>query len=149
MITGLSHIGLSVVDLDRSIRFYQEAFGLELIDQRTFGEQADERYERVLGLPDARGKVATLRSGHLEIELFEFEHPRPRPKDPNCPVSDHGLSHFCIEVRDLDSEYARLKTLGARFHCPPQHFPGEANVTYARDPDGNVFELLENLGALR
>jgi hypothetical protein len=31
-----------------------------------------------------------------------------------------------------------------RFHCPPQNL-GESRVTYGRDPDGNVIELLESL----
>lgn len=59
------------------------------------------------------------------------------------PVCDHGITHFCLQVKDVRGEYARLKAAGILFHCPPQEFAGEAVVTYGRDPDGNVFELLQ------
>lgn len=54
-----------------------------------------------------------------------------------------GITHFCVEVSDIESEYERLKAAGASFHCPPLDFSGEAMATYGRDPDGNVFELLQ------
>ena len=78
----------------------------------------------------------------MQFELFECQQPSPKHGDPKRPVSDHGITHFCIEVSDIDSEYQRLSAAGVPFHCPPLNF-GTAKATYGRDPDGNVFELLE------
>jgi hypothetical protein len=89
--------------------------------------------------------VASLERGDLRIELFEFSFPIPKPNAPNRPVCDQGITHFCVEVLEIEQEYQRLRQLGAQFHCEPQVFPGEAVVTYGRDPDGNVFELLQFL----
>ena len=140
MIKGMNHVGISVVDLDRSIRFYRELFDMEVVAQANFEGQ---RHEAILALPGTTGRAAMLRAENMQVELFEFARPLPRQKDSRYPVSDHGLSHFCIEVIDIDFEYERLRAAGVNFHCPPVDFSGEAKVTYARDPDGNVFELLE------
>jgi catechol 2,3-dioxygenase-like lactoylglutathione lyase family enzyme len=139
MIKGCEHVGISVASLDRSIAFYRDVLGMELLIEAPFG---GERYETILGLRGAGGKVALLRLGDFQVELFEFASPPPRSVDPNRPVCDHGITHFCLRVTDIDAEYARLKAAGVAFHCPPQDFAG-ALATYGRDPDGNVFELLE------
>jgi glyoxylase I family protein len=86
-----------------------------------------------------------LRGHGVELELFEFRHPVPKPADLSRPVCDQGITHFCVAVNDIDREYERLKAAGATFHCAPQKLAAEATVTYGRDPDGNVFELLEDL----
>ncbi|HJP36347.1 MAG TPA: VOC family protein, partial [Gammaproteobacteria bacterium] len=63
------------------------------------------------------------------------------------PVCDHGITHLCLQVSDIDAEYERLKAAGMVFHCPPQAVGDAIHATYGRDPDGNVVELLEISGA--
>jgi len=140
VIRGLGHVGISVVNIGRSVDFYQKCLGMELVVQTTF---EGARYEQVLGLKGAKGKVALLKAGEMQVELFEFSEPCPRALDPKRPVCDHGITHFCVEVTDIEGEYERLKEAGVSFHCPPVDFGGIARATYARDPDGNVFELRE------
>jgi len=140
MIKGLEHVGISVANLERSIQFYRDLLGMHVVEQDGF---QGELYERILALSGAKGKVALLKTTNMQIELFEFERPQPKPGDPERPVCDQGITHFCIEVTDIDAVYARLKAAGVPFHCPPLRFPGEAAATYGRDPDGNVFELLQ------
>jgi catechol 2,3-dioxygenase-like lactoylglutathione lyase family enzyme len=89
-----------------------------------------------------------LLAGNLYIEVFEYSSPPGRPSDPERPVSDHGYTHFCIDVTDIDAEYARLTAAGMRFHTPPpaaSDMGGRIRATYGRDPDGNVIELQEIL----
>jgi glyoxylase I family protein len=144
MIKGMNHVGISVSSLDRSIHFYGEAFGMELAGQSTFdARKYDGKYEAILGLKGSTGKVAALIRGSMQLELFEFSYPAPKRSIADRPVCDHGITHFCVEVSDIDREYERLLALGASFHCPPQKIAGLAAATYGRDPDGNVFELLE------
>jgi catechol 2,3-dioxygenase-like lactoylglutathione lyase family enzyme len=136
----MNHIGLSVSDLDRAIGFYRDLLGMSFVGRDTFG---GEKYETIMGLNDAKGKVALLRLGNLQIEMFEFESPSVKVSDRVRPVCDHGISHFCLEVTDIHAEHARLAAAGVIFHCAPLSFSGNAIATYGRDPDGNVFELLE------
>jgi catechol 2,3-dioxygenase-like lactoylglutathione lyase family enzyme len=83
-----------------------------------------------------------LRLGEVCIELFEFKSPTPATKPNDYPASDHGISHFCFIVEDLNAEYTRLSATGMRFHSQPKLFNGAWSV-YARDPDGNIIELIE------
>ena len=140
MIRALNHVGVSVASLARSIPFYRDLLGMEVIREREF---SGDPYEKILGLIGARGKLAILQAGTMRIELFEFFHPTPKPAEHLRPVCDHGITHFCIEVSDVEQEYERLSGAGVSFHCPPIEFSGVAKATYGRDPDGNVFELLE------
>jgi catechol 2,3-dioxygenase-like lactoylglutathione lyase family enzyme len=141
MIAGLNHVGISVADLDRAVAFYRDAFGMELVAQRTFEGEQDAA---IMALPGARGRVALLRAANLQIELFEFAQPAPRPQPTTRPVCDHGITHFCVVVADVERDYARLTAAGVRFHCPPVTFArARAKATYGRDPDGNVFELVQ------
>jgi catechol 2,3-dioxygenase-like lactoylglutathione lyase family enzyme len=142
MIKGLNHVGISVEDLERSVVFYRDLLGMQVVVRTTF---EGEHYERILQLKGAKGSVALLRRENFQVELFEFAEPTPRRAAPTYPVCDHRITHFCLEVSDLDGEYARLKAAGVSFHCPPLQFFGGAKATYGRDPDGNVFELLEML----
>jgi catechol 2,3-dioxygenase-like lactoylglutathione lyase family enzyme len=140
MIERFVHVGISVSSLERSVAFYRDLFGMEVLRQKPF---SGEVHENIIGLPGAYGKVAILQKETMQLELFEFEHPRPEPLDPNRPACNHGITHFCVQVNDLEAEYARLKAAGVRFHCPPQNYQGRLKATYGRDPDGNIFELLE------
>jgi catechol 2,3-dioxygenase-like lactoylglutathione lyase family enzyme len=143
MIKRVNHIGMSVRDLDRSIAFYCDLLDMELvIAPIPFGGPI---YETIMDIRGAAGKVAVLRKAGVEIELFEFSTPPPQPSSGDRQVCEHGISHFCLEVFDIESEYERLKAAGVVFHCSPQNFRDVALATYARDPDGNVFELLELL----
>ena len=142
MIKGMNHVGISVASLDRSIRFYRDVLGMEMISQRTF---EGGQYEAILALGGASGRVALLKAQNMQLELFEFSRPAPAPGVPNRPVCDHGITHFCVEVSDVEGEYERMKSAGVVFHCPPVEFFCAAKAAYARDPDGNAFELLELL----
>ena len=53
-------------------------------------------------------------------------------------------THFCMAVSDIEQEYARLVAAGVRFQCPPLKFDGVGWATHGRDPDGNIFELIES-----
>jgi catechol 2,3-dioxygenase-like lactoylglutathione lyase family enzyme len=140
MVKRLSHVGISVANLDRSIEFYCKGLGMDIVEQGAF---AGDNYENILRLAGARGKTAMLKAHTLQLELFEFTHPVPRASDPARPVCDHGITHFCIEVDDIVKAYAQLIAAGGSFHCGPIEFIGVGLATYGRDPDGNVFELLE------
>jgi catechol 2,3-dioxygenase-like lactoylglutathione lyase family enzyme len=93
-------------------------------------------------LRETAGRVVILRCGNAMLELFEYTTPTPTPADPARRLCDHGLTHLCLDVDDLDAEFRRLSAAGVEFHCPPVDY-GSVKCTYLRDPDGNVVELQE------
>lgn len=140
MIRRLEHVGISVADLGRSIAFYRDLLGLEVVFRDRF---EGSRYAMLLGFDRVSGTVALLEKGNIRIELFEFADPEPRCGKADRPVCDHGITHFCLAVENIEGEYDRLSAAGTRFHGPPVTFPGVGKAAYGRDPDGNVFELIE------
>lgn len=140
-IKGVNHIGISVSDMTQSIHFYRDLIGLELLGGKA-GRFEGEIYDQIFQLKSSRGKIAALQAGSIMVELFEFEHPLGQKSDPRFEVNHHRINHISFAVTDIESEYKRLKDAGVYFHCPPQS-AGPATATYGRDPDGNVFELLE------
>jgi catechol-2,3-dioxygenase len=101
-------------------------------------------YDAIMGLKGTQGRIAVLRTGTFEIELLEFKRPATRPVEPDRHVSDQGISHFAIHVRDIAGLSARLKAAGVRFHSALVHFPSCATTAvYFCDPDGNFIEMLQ------
>lgn len=141
MIKGFHHLAISVTDMARSLAFYQQMFEMEQVCA-PFPFSGD-KHERVLALPGVVGRMAVLAKDGFFLELFEFDHPQPASKDPNYPVADHGLTHFGVVVENIEATYQKLADAGVRFHSPVTQFPGGMKAAYGRDPDGNVFELLE------
>ena len=145
MITGIHHVAISTANIDRLIGFYRDIIGFQLVSEHSW-QKGTKRNDGIIGLKDTAARAAMLRGGNCFLEIFQFESPQGRPVDPNRPACDHGYTHFCLTVTGIDEEYERLKKAGVRFHCPPsaaENFGMRA--TYARDPDGNIFELLEIL----
>jgi catechol 2,3-dioxygenase-like lactoylglutathione lyase family enzyme len=135
-----NHIGISVTDIERSIAFYRDMFGMEqLCDVFPFG---GEQYEAIMDIPGVTGRMCMIGKGALNLELFEFD--GSKAKDPEYPVSDRGISHFGFEVEDIAATYDKLRAAGTRIHSPVITFnQGSMKAAYCRDPDGNVFEILE------
>jgi catechol 2,3-dioxygenase-like lactoylglutathione lyase family enzyme len=141
MLMGFHHAAISTPDLDRFIEFYRDALGCEVA--WTFGWNApSDRADALTGLEGSAARAAMLKLGNSFLEVFEFESPPPKSPDFPRPVNDHGITHICIQVQDIHAEYKRLLAAGMEFHCPPQA-QDSGFLTYGRDPDGNVVELLE------
>ncbi len=141
MITGISHVGISVANLERSIGFYRDVLGMQVIQEV---RMRGANYDAIMGLEGTEGRIAVLRTGNLEIELLEFQRPPSRPLEPGRHVSDQGISHFAVHVEDLDGLHGRLKAAGVHVHSAPVYFASCATTAlYFCDPDGNYIELLE------
>lgn len=145
MILGLHHTAIATLDIERLSRFYIDLFGLKkIVDDSWKNAPA---LDDIVGLKNSSAHFMLLSAGNQVLELFEFASPKPKPGDPNRPVSDCGFTHVCFAVTDIQAEYERLSRAGMRFHAPPI-LAAERPLcaTYGRDPDGNVVELLEIRG---
>ncbi|GAA1968256.1 VOC family protein [Nocardioides panacihumi] len=118
----LNHAVLFVADLERSVAFYEKAFGMTVMAREPRANAA------FLRLP---------RSGnHHDLGLFGVGAQPPRPR------GSIGLYHLAWQVDTIDElEQARLTLaeLGA-FTGESSH--GATKSVYAADPDGNEFEVM-------
>ena len=135
------HVGISVTDIHRSIAFYRDVLGMTLAMEPM--EISGETISMVNGLKDVKVLTCHMMAGDCSLELFEYASPASNPKDPNYSVADRGISHFGVFVDDILGLYESCSAAGVVFHCPVQTFPSGMMATYGRDPDGNVFELLQ------
>jgi len=141
MIRGIHHVAISTPNLQRIVDFYTNVIGAEQVYDGGW-EAGSDVIDTIVGLKKSHAKQAMLRLGNAYLEFFEYVTPAGKPKDPAYGVNDHGYTHFCLDVQDIDAEYQRLLAAGVAFNCPPPDFPGGAiRATYGRDPDGNVIEL--------
>jgi len=141
MIFGLHHAAISTPNLKRALDFYCGLLGFEKVYE--FSWQKSGKPNVTLETDDTAGRAVVLKSGHGFLELFEFDYPTPKAADPHRPVIDHGITHLCLQVRNLPLEYERLSKAGMRFHSEPQGQEIGSLYVYGRDPDGNVVELME------
>lgn len=142
MIRGMHHISLSTTDLDRFVHFYRDLLGVQL-DRISPLEPGFEAFETVVGLREVSGRVAQFNLGNMNMEVFCYDNPTPRPGERR-PACDAGIRHIAFDVKDIDAEYERLKAAGVDFISPPQRIePGKCASCYFYDPDGNILELQE------
>ena len=93
----ISHIGVAVSDLDRSIQLYRDVLGLELVD--------------VEEVPDQQVRVALFRVGESRVELLGATSPRS-PVARFLERHGEGVHHVAYEVEDLGATLQVLQGQG-------------------------------------
>lgn len=119
--TRIGHVHLKVSDLERSVRFYRDVMGFDLVTR--LGDQA-----------------AFLSAGgyHHHIGLNTWQSQGGSPPPPGTT----GLYHFAINYptrRDLAVALKRLLDGGVSIDGASDH--GTHEAIYLHDPDRNGIEL--------
>jgi catechol 2,3-dioxygenase-like lactoylglutathione lyase family enzyme len=135
------HIGISVKDLEESVKFYTEVMQMDL-DYRT--KNKGDIISQIVGVEDADLDVAVVIKSNLRIELLDYKNAEKK-KNIIYPAQDQpGLVHISFLVDDVDKEYARIKSLGFEFNSPPMVARENGpKITYFKGPDNVVVEIFE------
>jgi catechol 2,3-dioxygenase-like lactoylglutathione lyase family enzyme len=146
VITGIHHFSIACSDADRSLAFYRDLFGLQLVSDREV--EAGGFVEKVTGVAGARVRIVHL-SGHgANLELLEYAEPRgdTRAREPNHA----GSAHVCFTTDDLQEVCTSLASQGVKIRSrdgAPVTVVGGPNDggkgLYVEDPDGNAIEIIE------
>jgi lactoylglutathione lyase len=138
------HMGLQVAHLDRSVAFYRDLLGFEIL----FAWNPQAAYVRELvGYPEADIHAAILRlpGSELVLELLEYRNVERSPVDTR--TANPGTAHIAFFVDDLDVLHADLTARGVRsVSAPvtPTIGPNEGGrAVYLIDPDGIRVELIQ------
>jgi len=149
--SDVSHAGLTVSDLDRSIWFYTELLGLEVRRRYVADPEVSQRmWQGTPGLTHLDAVMLRIPKSEQELQLLQ-----PTGDFGECLQAaghplDIGAAHFGLAVDDLEAVVARLgehgfkplsggivrgsgATDGFRAACVP-------------DPDGFVVELIQRSG---
>jgi catechol 2,3-dioxygenase-like lactoylglutathione lyase family enzyme len=144
-ITGFFHAGVTVSDMDESLRFYRDVLGLELLsDGFTGGRSA----ATVWGLEPGKVRIVFLGvpGSDTVIEMFDFSEIERHSASSRPP--DYGAGHICLYVDDAVAVHARA--LEAGYGSRADHVVeitkgphSGAKAVYLKDPDGYHVELYE------
>lgn len=145
-IKGVHHTCITVSDLERSIQFYRDLLGLELVMTEESERSQDDR-SKALGVAGAKVKLALLRAGNARVELIQYVTSTGRPHDRK--VNDTGAMHIAFQVDDIDAVYQRMVERGVVFTSLPVTIPAGPmkgwRWTYFFDPDGVSLEIIQTL----
>lgn len=123
---NVNHIAVIASNIERSIEFYTDVLGCEII-RRVYREERDS------------WKVDLALNGDYLIELFTFPGAPQRPSYPEAL----GLRHLAFTVSDLDTSIQELQAKGVHTEgVRIDPFTGCRCVFFA-DPDGLPIELVE------
>ena len=138
MIKSLGHAGLSVSDMKRSLEFYRDYLGMEVLMELDI---QDDRIARVIGIPGAKCKIVHLQLGDAMLELFEYSEPEGNNIARGMQQCDKGISHIGFEVNDIHRHLKELQEKGCEILGEPVEFRPDVWVAYFRGPDGEVVEF--------
>lgn len=120
------HTCYRILDLDRSIDFYTNKLGMELVRKNPIGSEATNAFLSVPGDPEPR----------LELTL---NHDREQSY-----ALGEGYSHIALAVEDLDEKARQLEEAGGvDFESKPHAMSNGTRLFFLRDPDGYRIEVLE------
>ena len=138
---SFSHVGITVSDFNRAVRFYWEVFGCPLVG---VADTPSERVRTFFGVEaaDPRCKIGWIRvPGGGVLEIFEFNPQQPFTQGPWNRV---GLTHFSINVRGIHKWHDYLKRKGVTIVSEPSKSPnGGQWFFFIKDCDGNLIEMMD------
>lgn len=142
-ILATNHTSFTVSSLDRSLGFFTEVLGYELLHR---GPRDPAFTERVVGVPGAEIEVAYMQGPGHRVELIQYHAPSERRQVDSRPC-DTGFAHLALDVDDIDAVLAAARPYGVRPLGEPQdlhHGPNKGGrVVYTRDADGVTVEFIQ------
>ncbi|WP_166821477.1 VOC family protein [Thalassoroseus pseudoceratinae] len=139
--------GIVVSDIDKALKFYKEALGL---NERKGFEASAEMCEKA-GLTDSLPlKIHVLQLGDgdaaTRVKLMQTKTSPGKRADNRFINSTYGVSYLTMYVKDIDAALARAKKHDVKpIAKGPVDLAGDgtgAFLAIVRDPDGNMIELV-------
>lgn len=149
----LDHIAVMVSDLEKSLVFYRDVLGFEVLSpEEHIGGPVGEmvkvpdvhmREYRLIPPGGVNGYERGAGDGQITLDLIQWL--TPESPQQRLPIHHVPSAHICFGIEDLPSYYEELKEKGVEFVSPPVRFVGEGewHVLFFYDLDGNLLELNE------
>lgn len=153
MISEIKLVTMGVLDLDRSIAFYADAFGFEEISRTRVDHEAVSEAWRIPQGVDGRFAVVGLpgvESGMLRLVEWtpSGNHVWASPARP----FDLGTRFVSLRVKEIHSAWELLGQLGAREKRAPAFREFESDIALwdsrCLDPDGTLLAVFQVVGEI-
>jgi len=146
-VLATNHTSFTVSSLDRTIGFFRDCLGFQLLNR---APRDPAIVSRITGVDGADMEIAFLRGPGCTVELIEYKAPASRGRVEARPC-DTGFAHMAFDVDDVDAAIAAAKKHRVEPIAPPVPINDGPNkgrrVVYLRDPDGVTIEFIEIPGA--
>lgn len=141
----LSHIGLCVSNLERSVAFYRDALGFR---ERSSIDVSGDDADTLLDLESVELRAVYLERDGTRIELLHFGAPGGTDGPGPRPVNRLGLTHLSLRVDDLDAMIQAVEQAGGRCLTSSRiaNPRFQMQAVFVVDPDGLRIELLQAPG---
>ena len=153
MFNGVNHVGITVSDMKRSMKFYDDLLGFKEVIFDYTGLLPG--MELVSGKPETKARIVMLSNknkgpiglGNIKlINLLPPDMARPIPKTETW--GETGIAEIALNTRNSASIFGELVLKGAKpllTPAIPEVFPPYDNnvvaFSYVADPDGTKIEL--------
>ena len=145
-VTKLEAVGITVKDMDRSLKFYTEVLGFKQVSDH---EYKGGDYEKLQGVFGLNIRVARLQLGDEYIELTDYLTTGGRSIPEDAKSNDLFFQHIAIVVSDMDNAFQQVKKYNIEFvstspQTLPKSIPGAEGIKafYFHDPDDHNLELI-------
>jgi catechol 2,3-dioxygenase-like lactoylglutathione lyase family enzyme len=138
----VSHLGICVSDLQRSLRFYRDLLGFRVESKI---DVAGPHVDQLLDLTGTKLRAIYLERDGLRLELLSYASPPTVGPSTPRPMNQLGLTHLSLRVEDMERTIAELRNAGApileatKIGIPALH----TAAIFITDPDGTRIELVE------
>jgi catechol 2,3-dioxygenase-like lactoylglutathione lyase family enzyme len=140
-IRRLTHIGICVSDLSRSLAFYRDALGMREVGRLVTGDAATET---ILEVEGAKLELVYLERDGFRLELLHYPSPGHLGRGERRPMNALGLTHVSFSVDDLDAAAHAIASVGGRvLEETRATFQSGNRGLFTLDPDGTRIELIE------
>lgn len=145
-VTKVETIGITVKEMDRSLKFYTEVLGFKKISDNEYKGTEVENLEGVFGI---NIRVAKLQLGDEFIELTDYLTTGGRSIPEDAKSNDLLFQHIAIVVSDMDKAFSQVKKYNVEFvstapQTLPKSIPAAEGIKafYFHDPDNHNVELI-------
>ena len=122
------HVSIRASDMDRSISFYADLFGMQLVRRRS--------------IPKNKAEIAFLKDpgGEFALELTHYD---DQVGFEQAEYMQRTFDHLAFKVDDLRRVIGEVKEAGCTvtdepFELSPGHW-----LAFIEDPDGTLIELIQ------
>ena len=146
--TCVTHVGVCVRDMEKSLKFYRDALGMNVIGEKitdiTEGGTQTARLDNYKRERNTRHWVSLAYGDGATPTLTLTSHPGEEPDGQPILLDQVGISHISFGVADVASLADELVAKGYELAGPRESYTdanGDIRSIYVQDPDGILVQF--------
>jgi len=142
--TCVTHIGICVRDMDKSLAFYRDALGMTVLGDRDTDPTEAGRPHNYKHRRKTRRWVSLSYGEGAAPTLTLTSHPGEQPDGQPILLDQIGISHISFGIDNVKALAEELVSKGIELAGPVEAFTnskGEMQSIYVRDPDGILVQF--------